>query len=358
MNWNEDGTTAWLDKNESPYSLPPAPREELRELLCSLDFNRYPDPDCRAVKRMLSERTGVPEQCIFVGNGSDEILQYLFLSYLNRGSRRLVRLYPSFTEYQRLARVFSADERKVPLTLEADRFHVDYAALLDVIAGNSPDLVLIDNPNNPTGLSIDCGQLEELADLSPCPVVVDEAYAEFASSSMLDRFSLQQKNMLILRTLSKAWGMAGLRLGYAVGPPDLIADLEAVRSPYNVGGLTQSVAGIALSYQEWMESRVYSVRYLRKQFIDTVNRISGFRAFPSEANFTLVRSSVPEQVLDEACSSASVALRRVDDLPWEGTWRRVAVGREEEMRRVLDVFQGLSEQSERRQTQERLEISA
>jgi len=326
-----------LDKNENPFSLPPAPREDLRELISSLDFNRYPDIEALALRKALGDYVGFGAESIFVGNGGDEILFLLFAALVKPGDR-IVRLSPSFSQYEVYARNFGADEKIVPITPSEEGYSVSWEALLDAVAASSPKLVLLDVPNNPTGIAFEPEKLAELARICPGILVIDEAYGEFFGKSVLPLFKERgiPKGTLVLRTLSKAWGFAGLRLGYAVADEATLAVLNGIRSPFNVNLFTQEASRFLLGYREWMDSRVYSIRYIRDAFVVEVNRVEGWKARSSEGNYLLLESEFPLEEVESVFAKAGLDVKFPVLEGWSGNWVRVTVGREEEMRIVLE----------------------
>ena len=331
--------TIFLDKNENPFRLPPSLREQIRQLVSDVDLNRYPDPEGRALKQVLSEKTGISWREIVIGNGGDEILSLLFTAFAEKGER-VVTLSPTFTQYPELCRRHKVEWISVPLRFEESRIFFDEELFLDTVSSCSPSLILLDTPNNPTGIRISNRFLAELSERFEGVLVVDEAYGEFARETFLESFRnrVLPDRLCILKTLSKAWGMAGLRIGYAACSPSVAERIESVRDLYNVGLLPQEIARIVLKYDEWMESRVLSIRYLRDQLVKGINRIPGWRAFESESNFVLVRSPLPISRVREKMEEACIRLKylRLDE---PGDWFRVSVGREEELGAFMNLLQ-------------------
>lgn len=334
---------AFLDKNENPFPLPPSPLEEIRDLLPEIMLNRYPDPSYRKLRECLSSITGFATENIVVGNGGDEILWLLFASYIKPGDTVLT-LDPTFSEYYHLINVYHAEQRTVPLTLQESGFSLDQESFLDSISACSPSLTLIDTPNNPTGLSISSSFMEQVVRLSRGITVIDEAYGEFASSTYLEQ--LDKNNIpdgtVVLKTLSKAWGLAGTRLGYAICSNDVARTINRIRCPYNVNVITQEVARIMLSYQEWMESRVSTIKYIRDKFIAAVNMIPGWKAFQSNSNFVLLQSSIDLSLVESSMLNQRIHIKYMKLPGYQGNWMRISVGREEEMSLVLEVLSELS----------------
>lgn len=335
-------TTAFLDKNENPFRLPPSLREQIRQVISEIDLNRYPDPEGRALKQTLSERIGVSWREIVIGNGGDEILNLLFTAFTDKGDKVLT-LSPTFTQYPELCRRHKVEWVPVPLHFEEHRVSFDEERFLEVVSSCSPTLVLLDTPNNPTGTRISNRFLSDFSEKFHGVFVVDEAYGEFARETFLDRFRNRTlpNRLCILKTLSKAWGMAGLRMGFAACSPSVAEKIESVRDLYNVGLLPQEIAKIVLNYGEWMESRVLSIRYLRDQLVKEINRIGGWKAFESESNFVLVRSPLPLSRVREKMEEACIRLKYLD-LEQPGNWFRVSVGREEELGRFVNLLQEMS----------------
>jgi len=329
----------YLDKNENPFRLPPSLREEIRQLISSIDLNRYPDPEGKKLKQVLSELTGVPEENLVIGNGGDEILSMLFTTFIEKGSR-VVSLSPTFSQYPELCRRHKAEW--VPVRLEIGDKEIDFDEdhFLATVSSYSPGLILVDTPNNPTGKVISNNFLTRLAESASGVIVVDEAYGEFSSSTFLETFRNRMipGKLCILKTLSKAWGMAGLRIGYAACSSSVCSELEKVRDLYNVGLLSQDIGAIVLQYREWMESRVLSIRYMRDQLIQVINRIPGWHAYNSDSNFVLVRSDFSKSLLRDQMEEAEIHVKFLD-LEAPGNWFRVSIGREDELGRFVSLIE-------------------
>ena len=331
----------FLDKNENPFRLPPSVREEIRQVISSIDLNRYPDPEGKKLKQVLAELTGISSENIVIGNGGDEILSMLFLAFVEKGDA-VVSLSPTFSQYPELCRRHKAEWVKVPLEIGDREIGFDEDLFLSAVSRHSPALILLDTPNNPTGKALTNDFLSRLADSFEGILVVDEAYGEFSSSTFLESFrnKVIPGRVCILKTLSKAWGMAGLRVGYAACSSPVCAGIEKVRDLYNVGLMAQELGTIVLRYREWMESRVLSIRYMRDQLVQALNRIPGWQAFRSDSNFVLVRSAFPGKVLREQMEEAGIHVKFLDlDAP--GNWFRVSVGREEELGRFMNLVQNI-----------------
>jgi len=332
---------AVLDKNENPFSPPPALVEELRGRMASIPLNRYPDPTHESLREALGSFAGYPAGCVSVGNGGDEILSMLFSAFVSPGDSVLT-LSPCFSQYGHLCRVQGARHVTVALGAAEKCFELDGELFLDTMARCSPKLILIDRPNNPTGCSVPLEMLRRIIDMSPCEVVVDEAYVDFGPDSVLDLYGPDSipDNLLVLRTFSKAWGLAAIRLGWGVSSRRVVSRLEDVRSPYNVNCITREVALIALKYRQWHRDTTERIVYTRDRFLESLSGLQGWRAYEGNGNFVFARSPVPWELLDGALRREGFHLRRIP-MPdhSDGDWVRISVGREEHMREMLGLLE-------------------
>lgn len=274
-----------LDAMENPYTWPEELRQEWTEVLRGLPLNRYPDPRAQELTAALRQAFAIaPERGLLLGNGSDELIQMLVLALAKPG-RTLVSLDPGFVMYRMIALFAGMDYVGVPL--RADDFSLDLPALLGAIERHQPALVFLAYPNNPTGNLFPADAIERVIQAAPGLVVVDEAYAPFTDASFLPRAGLPA-NLLVMRTLSKM-GLAGLRLGYLVGAPDWLAELDKVRLPYNINVLTQASAAFALGHRAVLDRQTAAIRWAREDLFDALQGLEGVQPYPSEANFILLR---------------------------------------------------------------------
>ena len=230
---------------------------------------------------------------ILLGNGSDEIIQILAMAIAKPGAV-ILGLEPSFVMYRMIAAYVGA--RYVGVPLKAD-FTLDVDATLAAIAEHQPALIFIAYPNNPTGNLFDAGQLTRILDAAQGLVVMDEAYHVFAETSFLPQLA-QYPNLLVMRTLSKL-GLAGLRLGFLVGAPTWLRELDKLRLPYNVNVLTQQVAERVLAASDVLEQQAAAIRTERTQLMQALKNLPGVTAYPSAANFILFRVAQADTVFDK-----------------------------------------------------------
>jgi histidinol-phosphate aminotransferase len=273
-----------LDAMENPYRLPEGLREDVARMVAGLEVNRYPDPAAPALKATLRRVFAIPQSAgLLIGNGSDEIIA-LAAQTLARPGAVMLAPEPSFVMY-RMNAVFHR-MHYVGVPLEAD-FALHLGRMLDAIAEHRPALVFLAYPNNPTGNLFPAEAVEAVIRATPGLVVVDEAYHAFAGRTFMDRLG-EFDNLMVMRTVSKL-GLAGIRLGYAAAAPAWTGEIDKVRPPYNVSVLTQAVAERVLEHVDALEAQAAAIREARTGLYDRLADLPRVTAFPSEANFILVR---------------------------------------------------------------------
>ena len=274
-----------LDAMENPYRLPAPVAERLGRSLAQVAINRYPDPGAPGLKSALRRAMAIPGDLPMVlGNGSDEILQMIAVALARPGATMLA-LEPSFVMYRMSA--IAAGMRYVGVPLAAD-FSPDLGATLEAIAKSRPALTWIAYPNNPTGNLFPREAILAILEAAPGLVVIDEAYHPFAGGASFLPEVGRHPNLVLMRTVSKL-GLAGLRLGFAVGPADWMAEFEKVRLPYNVNVLTAAAAELVLGEPGILEEQARAIVRDRARLESGLDAIAGARRFPSAANFVLVR---------------------------------------------------------------------
>lgn len=282
-----------LDAMENPYSWPDSVINEWLECLRNVGLNRYPDPEANGVKQRLRAALDIPEkQGIILGNGSDELIQIILMT-LTDPHKVVLAPEPSFVMY-RMVSIFSGMQYLgVPLVPET--FELDWSAMLESIQRYRPAVIFLAYPNNPTGNLWDRKQIEEIIIQAPGLVVVDEAYAPFASDSFLGNLG-DYPNLLVMRTVSKM-GLAGLRLGWVTGPAAWLSEFNKVRLPYNINVLTQTSAEFALAHRDMFDQQAAHIREDRQVLSARLAALPGITVFPSAANFILFRT--PQNQADE-----------------------------------------------------------
>lgn len=322
-----------LNTNENPY--PPSPR--CAEILSSFDLDRlrrYPDPVCGALAAAIARRHGVKPSNVCVGNGSDEILALAARAFVEDGES-IASLDPSYSLYKTLAAI-----RNVPWTGVRDPLSPDSAAKLSAA---SASLFLWTNPNAPTGVFADPAAIARFAALFPGVVLVDEAYAEFADGdSIADAASGSNENMIVMRTFSKSYSLAGLRVGYCIGPEELVSALVKIKDSYNVDALAQAVALAAFEDEEYHAATIAKVRRSRAALARAL-RERGWDAPESASNFLF---AAPPPPLDAAALFSELRERgvfvRYFPGPATGDRLRITVGTDGQNERFLAALDEVS----------------
>ena len=276
-----------LNTNESPYPPPPAFMEAWRAEVAATPFHRYPDRAAAGLRAALGEFLGQPADRLFCANGSNEVLQTLLLAYGGRERTALV-FEPSYVLHAHIANITGTD------VISADRrddFSLDVEEVASVIGGRRPAVVFLTTPNNPTGMVESRDIVEALLEATAAVdglLVVDEAYADFAPWSALDLVA-DDRPLVVVRTYSKVWSMAAVRLGFCVAPRHLVTELEKVVLPYHLSVPTQLAGTVALRFVDEMRARVEAIVAERERVAAALATIDGLIAFPSGANFILFR---------------------------------------------------------------------
>lgn len=307
-----------LNTNENPY--PPSP--EVMEVLHAAEpdaLRRYPDPVSHPLRAALAALHGCSPQQVFVGNGSDEVLALALRAFVGR-EERVSYFDPSYSLYPVLADI--EDLAKRPVALGADFGWVEPE--MDGVG-----LFLLTNPNAPTSLVFPRDRIEAFCAEAPCVVLVDEAYGDFASWNCMD-LALSSDRVLVTRTFSKAWSLAGLRLGYVVGPEPLIEALFKIKDSYNVDRLAQDIGLAAVRSIEHTRANADRIRATRTR-VTTTLRERGFEVADSETNFLWIRVDGPDaRPVFDRLRERNILVRHFPG-PLTGPYLRVTVGTDEEM---------------------------
>jgi len=323
-----------LDAMENPHRLPPALQAELGQRLGAVALNRYPGPRIDELRAALARQAGLPVGCaLMLGNGSDELISLLAMACDVPGASILSPL-PGFVMYAMSAQLQGLKFVGVDLTPD---FELDEAAMLAAIAQHQPSIIYLAYPNNPTANLWDDAVIERIVQAAPGLVVIDEAYQPFSSRSYIDRLG-RHPHVLLMRTLSK-FGLAGVRLGYMMGPSALIAEIDKVRPPYNISVLNAEAALFALAHAAVYEAQAADLRAQRQALVQALAALPGVKVWPSDANMVLVR--VPDaQAAFEGMKRRGVLVKNVSKMhPLLANCLRLTVGTADENVQMLAALQ-------------------
>ncbi len=334
-----------LDAMENPHRLPLDLQAALGQRLGALALNRYPDGRMNDLRRALARYAAMPDGFdIMLGNGSDELISLLALACaVPAGAANDFRTasvlapVPGFVMYAMSAQLQGLDFHGVPLTAD---FELDEAAMLAAIQAHRPSITYLAYPNNPSANLWDGAVIEKIilaVGEQGGLVVMDEAYQPFSSKSYIDRL-VRHRHVLLMRTLSK-FGLAGVRLGYMLGPKALIAEIDKVRPPYNISVLNCECALFALEHQAVFAAQALDIRAQRALILEALAAVPGVRAYPSDANMILLRVADAQKTF-EGMRMRKVLVKNVSKMhPLLVNCLRLTVGTADENRQMLAALQ-------------------
>jgi histidinol-phosphate aminotransferase len=303
-----------------------------------VELNRYPDPFQKALRTLLAELAGVQLENIFVGVGSDEVIDLLIRIFCEPGSDSILIAAPTYGMYRVAAEIQGIQVRQCLLTRD---FQIDQNAIQSSANGTTK-LIFCCSPNNPTANLLRRDDILALSRSTNAVVVVDEAYIDFSNAESLAAEINRHPNLVVLRTLSKAWGLAGIRLGYAVASPSIVEYLMKVKPPYNINALTSSVALRALRNVERMRQAVHEIVMLREQLAEQLRGLSYIEnVYPSDANFILVRCADAKRIY-RALAERGIIVRDRSSEPLLENCLRITVGTAEQNALLIDTMKELS----------------
>lgn len=307
----------WLDANENPSIT---------------TWNRYPDPLQQSLKEVIAKEKKVATDSLFLGNGSDEVLDLLFRLIARPFTDKVAFFDPSYGMYEVLTTLNGLEQVRIPLKSD---FTPDWELTQTAIQGTQ--LFVVCRPNNPTGNLFDRSKLLDLLTQYAGVMIVDEAYIDFSSENSLAELIGEFPNLIIVQTLSKAYGMAGLRVGMAIANPEWITALNSIKPPYNISSIVQQEAIKQLREQPFSENRAMLIRE-RERVSDALKRLSIVqKTIESEANFILFKVENPDQLYAFLSENGVVVRNRSKQLNCEGMLR-VSIGTPEENDRFVELL--------------------
>lgn len=320
----------FLNVNENPYG-PSAWISTSND-----NINRYPDPYQRKLKSHFSDYRQVAPDSVFVGNGSDEIIDILIRVFCEPTKDKIIVLPPTYGMYQAVAGINNIEVIQVPLT---DSYDIDVDALLPTFDSTTKMLFLV-SPNNPTGNDIDETKMLKVIEQFPGIVVVDEAYIDFSSRPSMVRYCHQHPRLVVLHTMSKAWGLAGIRLGFGVAHPDVVKLMNKVKPPYNIGELTQRIGCDALTIG--VARKDYMVELIQATKIDVIGQLRSLTivdtVYRSDANFILVKFKDDASRWYRKLLDVGIVVRSRTTDPYCSNCLRITIGTDAEMQLMLSIL--------------------
>ncbi len=329
----------FVSANENPANVPPAVAAEIERRLKGFPLNRYPDATANRLRSLIAEANGLDIDNVLVGNGGDELLFNLFLTWGGAG-RSVLNLPPTFSVYAFNA--YLTGTRVVDVARRSD-FTVDEVSVIERLqSADDIDLVVITSPNNPTGDVASSSFIERVLDATDALVLVDEAYWEFSYQTVRPLMT-GHRNLLILRTFSKAFSLAGARVGYILADPYVISTFLKVRQPYSVDAVAQTIAEVVFENRSAFEPGIRAIVDQRARLLAELPLIPEVQVFPSESNYILIRLPQAHRVWERLYDDHSVLVRDFSTTPGLEDCLRVTVGSEDENARFLAALRTIQE---------------
>ena len=280
-----------VNANECTLNLPPLVEERVLNRLSYVAFNRYPNEEYHSLAEQIARNFSVDTSQIILGGGSSEIIEKVFHAFGGAG-RTVVYPQPSFSMYKIYAR--AAESNGVAFDLDA-KFNLDVDAFIKRIRDVNASLAVVCNPNNPTGNALTPEQVEKIASSIDCAFLLDEAYVEFYGRSAVNLVA-KYPNLMVARTFSKAYGLAGARVGYMIAQSDVTRMVNKTFMPYHLNVLSLVTADIVYQMRDEFAPRLQMIISERRRMIERLEKLSGVEVFPSETNFVLIRLSRAEEL--------------------------------------------------------------
>jgi histidinol-phosphate aminotransferase len=308
----------FLDANENPYG----------------NLNRYPDPYQHDLKASISKIKGVPEENIFIGNGSDEIIDLCFRTFCNPGTDKALNFSPTYGMYEVSAAINDTELINIPLSAD---FQVEYKSVLPALKDPFLKLIFICSPNNPTGNSMIRFEVESIISGFEGIVVIDEAYIDFSEQPSFRTMIKRYNNLIVMQTFSKAMGLAAARIGMAFMDPSLIHYFNKIKPPYNISTINQEAALKCLAQIELSKERVRQIKAERERLVNSLEKMSIIeKVFPSDSNFLLVKTRDADMIYAELIENKIIVRNRNKIIPG---CIRITVGTERENNKLIGALQ-------------------
>lgn len=310
----------FMDANENPYG----------------NLNRYPDPYQRELKKAISIIKGVPEEYIFLGNGSDEIIDLCYRIFCNPGVDKALTFVPTYGMYEVSAAINDVALIKIPLS---DDFQIKPESLARLSEEPGLKLIFICSPNNPTGNSFNSKMIETVVSGFNGIVVIDEAYIDFAEQPSLKAFVVRYSNLIVMQTFSKAMGLAAARVGMAFMDPSIVHYFNKMKPPYNISTINQKAALNSLSRIELLKKRITRIKTERERLAASLKKMSIIeKIFPSDSNFLLVKTKNADLIYNKLINNKIIVRNRDKILPG---CIRITVGTVSENNRLIRALQSI-----------------
>ena len=327
-----------INANEATLNLPPLVAERVQNRLSYVAFNRYPNEEYYSLVEQIAKNFSVAQEQILLGNGSSEIIEKIFYAFGGEGKKILYPV-PSFSMYKIYAK--AAEAEGVEFILDKN-FDLDVDKFIEKVAEEKPSLAVICNPNNPTGNVLQIEQVEKIAKNIDCAFLLDEAYVEFFGKSAA---SLVKKypNLIVARTFSKAYGLAGARVGYMISNAEVTKMISKTFMPYHMNSLSLATADIVFQMRDEFIPRIQMIIAERKRMFEWLKKIPALEVFPSQTNFILIRHEKAAE-LNQYLESLDIGVRYFVGNEFLKNCLRISIGTRPENDEVFDAIKNFLSQ--------------
>ncbi len=323
-----------MDANENPYDIPRHIKEHINKEIIDHNFNRYPDPVAMELREALASEFGVSADQILAGNGSDELISYI-ISAFGGNESAVIFPVPTFSIYEIFARLWGTKVISIPLS---EDFDLKTNEIISAMNSVNRSIVFISFPNNPTGNCFSEQAILEIIENSRSSIIVlDEAYYEFSQKTFMPLLKLHN-NIIILRTFSKAYGLAGLRVGYMIANKEIIDQILKIKMVYNINSLSQKIALILLRYKNEMSKYINIILQERDKLFDDLSKKNELKVFNTNANFILFRVKTSAQFLFSELLKNGILIRNLNEPELLENCLRVTVGKPDENTAFMSVI--------------------
>jgi len=325
-----------LHANENSFPAPPEIMDRFLDTFKAFELNRYPDPDCGGLKKIIAQRTLVPPESLVIGNGSDELIQILLQIFCDMGDT-VAFPDPTFAMYAIIAKGMGLNVQTYSLN---DQWDFKAEPFLKSLEEQQPRIVFLSYPNNPTGNCFNHAEVLKMVEQFPGIVVVDEAYYDFAKLSFIEEIS-RHNNLVVLRSLSKI-GLAGLRVGFGAADPQIIEQINKIRLPYNANMVSQGLAEVMLQNFEPVQKQIDQIVSERDRLAQGLTDMGSITVFPSDANFLLFRADQGSTKVFKQLVKRSILIRDLSGHPRLKNCLRVTVGTPQENDEFMNQLKEIS----------------
>ncbi len=323
-----------LNQNENPFDVPDEIKREILDNFFVSPWNRYPDVLPHQLTAALSNHIGIDEEYILAANGSNELMYTILMAVVSKGTKVLIPT-PTFFLYQKIVGIFEGIVVNVPAK---DDLSFDVANIVQTAQKENPSIIILNSPNSPTGQMLSTVDVETIISSTDAIVLVDEAYIEFAAQPSVVSLLEKYDRLIILRTFSKAFSLAGLRIGYLLARPGLCAELKKPKIPFTVNNFSALAAITLMKNSNVISEKILYIKKQMEFLFDNLSRISKVKVFPSQTNFLIFRVNQNAETIFKHLLRENILVRDISAYPMLENMLRVNAGTEQENKAFISAL--------------------